>query len=164
MNDTLRYAKSDPIFRKYLHGTLSFPFVYAFDENYVLPLSHDEVVHGKGAMLEKMPGDYLQKFRELRAIYTYMIAFPGKKLTFMGNEFAEDAEWSEGRALDWFLKERGTHAEFSRFVASLNRFYLTHPALYERDSEPAGTAVILQLSAFLQTTKKTRREGFVWQF
>lgn len=142
MNDTLRYAKSDPIFRKFLHGVLTFPFVYAFDENYILPFSHDEVVHGKCSLLEKMPGDYLQKFRELKAFYTYMIAFPGKKLTFMGNEFAEDSEWSESRALDWFLKERAIHAEFSRFVSELNRFYLEHPALYEKDSEPSGTVFI----------------------
>ena len=142
MNDMLRYMKEDPLYRKHLHGVLTFPFIYAYDENYVLPFSHDEVVHGKGSMLGKMPGDYLQRFRELRALYTYMIAFPGKKLSFMGNEFAEEREWQEREALDWFSKGRDVHAEFSRFIASLNRFYLEHPPLYERDSDPAGTVMI----------------------
>lgn len=142
MNDTLRYMQTDPLFRKHVHGTLTFPFVYAFAENYVLPFSHDEVVHLKASMIGKMPGEYEQKFANLRALYTYMIAFPGKKLSFMGNEFAQFSEWNEGHELDWFLKEYETHERMSEFVSALNRLYLDTPALYERDTDEGGFALI----------------------
>ena len=144
MNDTLRYMKTDPLFRKHEHGLLTFPFVYAHAENYVLPLSHDEVVHLKASMIGKMPGEYEQKFANLRALYAYMIAFPGKKLSFMGNEIAQFTEWNEAKELDWFLLEYEAHAELKDFVRALNRFYLDTPALYECDTSPEG---LLLLSA-----------------
>lgn len=142
MNDTLRYMQTDPLFRRYSHGLLTFPFMYAFAENYVLPFSHDEVVHKKASMIGKMPGDYGQKFANLRALYAYQFAFPGKKLNFMGNEFAQFAEWSEQRELDWFLKDYDMHQKMSDFMAALHRFYKETPALYENDTTPLGLAVI----------------------
>ncbi len=142
MHDTLRYMKEDPLFRKHHHGSLTFPFMYAFTENYILPFSHDEAVHLKGSMINKMPGEYEQRFAELRALYGYMMAFPGKKLNFMGSEFAQFSEWNESGSLDWFLKRFPKHKEMSEFVRALNGFYLDTPALYEKDTSPDGLSFI----------------------
>jgi 1,4-alpha-glucan branching enzyme len=146
MHDTLDYFEEDPFHRLRHHHLLTFPIWYAFNERYVLPLSHDEVVHLKKALLTKMPGDDWQRFANLRALYGYMLAHPGKKLLFMGGEFGQWAEWSEQRSLDWHLLEwsgpGGTHAPLHRGVrrclADLNRLYAHTPALHELDSQPRG--------------------------
>ncbi|MEN3111220.1 1,4-alpha-glucan branching protein GlgB [Uliginosibacterium paludis] len=142
MNDTLRYMARDPIHRKYHHGELSFGLMYAFSENFVLPISHDEVVHGKGSMLAKMPGDRWQQFANLRAYYGFMWGHPGKKLLFMGCEFAQNDEWKADHSLDWHLldsdPEAGLHAGVQRLVRDLNHFYRGCPALWQRDFTPEG--------------------------
>ncbi|MDH4178127.1 MAG: 1,4-alpha-glucan branching protein GlgB, partial [Thermoleophilia bacterium] len=138
MHDTLAYFARDPIHRRFHHQELTFSLVYAFSENFVLPLSHDEVVHGKGSLLQKMPGDRWQRFANLRALYGYMWAHPGKKLLFMGGELAQEAEWSEERPLDWGLLDQAEHAGVQRLVRDLNRVYRSEPALWEVDFEPAG--------------------------
>ena len=120
MHDTLAYFQHDPIYRRYHHHELTFSLVYAFTENFILPLSHDEVVHGKGSLLTKMPGDRWQKLANLRSLYAYMWAHPGKKLLFMGQEFAQEAEWSESRSLDWHLLENPEHAGIQSLVRDLN--------------------------------------------
>ncbi len=133
MHDTLEYFGYDPIYRAYHHHELTFSLVYAFSENFILPLSHDEVVHGKGSMLEKMAGDRWQKLANLRALYAYMWAHPGKKLLFMGNEIAQEAEWNYEQSLDWHLLERAEHAGIQSLVRDLNGVLREEPALYERD-------------------------------
>jgi 1,4-alpha-glucan branching enzyme len=138
MHDTLDYFQRDPVHRSYHHHQLTFALVYAFSENFVLPLSHDEVVHGKGSLVSKMPGDRWQKFANLRALYGYMWAHPGKKLLFMGGELAQEAEWSEERSLDWHLLEQADHAGVQSLVRDLNRVYRSRPALWEVDFEPSG--------------------------
>lgn len=138
MNDTLRYMKEDPIHRKWHHAALSFGLVYAFDENFLLPLSHDEVVHGKGSLLQKMPGDDWQRFANLRAYLGFMWGHPGKKLLFMGQEFAQDHEWNHERALPWALLDQPRHAGVQRLVQDLNRLYREEPALHRLDGEAAG--------------------------
>ncbi len=138
MNDTLRYMSREPIHRRFHHNDLTFGFLYAFSENFILPISHDEVVHGKGSMLSKMPGDDWQQFANLRAYYGYMWGHPGKKLLFMGQEFAQREEWSESRALDWFLLEAGMHEGVRRLISDLNKAYRKYPALHARDCEPEG--------------------------
>jgi 1,4-alpha-glucan branching enzyme len=138
MHDTLDYFQRDPIYRRYHHHQLTFALMYAFSENFVLPLSHDEVVHGKGSLLSKMPGDRWQKFANLRALYGYMWAHPGKKLLFMGGEIGQEAEWSEERSVDWHLLEQTDHAGVQSLVRDLNRIYKEHPALWEVDFEPSG--------------------------
>jgi len=138
MHDTLQYMARDPIHRGYHHGEMTFGLVYAFTENFVLPLSHDEVVHGKGSMLAKMPGDRWQQFANLRAYYGFMWGHPGKKLLFMGCEFAQAAEWNHDRSLDWHLLEDAHHAGVQSLVRDLNRLYKSHPALYEQDFSGAG--------------------------
>ena len=121
MHDTLGYFQQDPIYRRYHHHELTFSLMYAFSENFILPLSHDEVVHGKGSLYAKMPGDRWQKLANLRALYAYMWAHPGKKLLFMGCEFAQEAEWSHERSLDWHLLETPEHAGIQALVRDLNR-------------------------------------------
>jgi len=138
MNDTLVYMSKDPVYRKYAHGALTFSLIYAFNENFMLPLSHDEVVHGKGSLLDKMPGDVWQKFANLRLLYGYMFAHPGKKLHFMGNEIAQWAEWNHDRSLDWHLLRWRDHAGVRRLMGDLNRVYKSEPALHEVDFDWQG--------------------------
>jgi 1,4-alpha-glucan branching enzyme len=138
MHDTLRYFQQDPIYRRYHHHELTFSLMYAFSEHFILPLSHDEVVHGKGSLYGKMPGDRWQKLANLRALYAYMWAHPGKKLLFMGGELAQEQEWSHERSLDWHLLEQPDHAGIQRLVRDLNRCYRDEPALWELDSDPTG--------------------------
>jgi 1,4-alpha-glucan branching enzyme len=138
MNDTLRYMQREPIHRRFHHHDLTFGLLYAFSENFTLPLSHDEVVHGKGSLLTKMPGDDWQKFANLRAYYAFMWGYPGKKLLFMGQEFAQREEWSEAQALDWWLLDAQSHEGVRRLVSDLNTVYRELPALHGRDCEPEG--------------------------
>lgn len=132
MHDTLDYFKEDPINRRYHHHKLTFATVYAYHENFMLPLSHDEVVHGKKSLLYKMPGDEWQKFANLRALYLYMFTLTGTKLLFMGDEFAQTAEWNENKSLDWHLLDYSPHKGMLRFVTALNRVYKSQPALYQK--------------------------------
>jgi 1,4-alpha-glucan branching enzyme len=138
MHDTLKYFQQDSVYRRYHHHELTFSLLYAFSENYILPLSHDEVVHGKGSLIGKMTGDRWQRFANLRALYAYMWAHPGKKLLFMGSEFAQEWEWSHERSLDWHLLEQPEHSGIQALVRDLNRAYRDEPALWEVDSEPSG--------------------------
>ena len=138
MHDTLRYMERDPVHRTHHHDDITFGLLYAFTENFVLPLSHDEVVHGKGSLLTKMSGDDWQKFANLRAYYALMWGYPGKKLLFMGQEFAQRREWSEAGPLDWDLLDAPAHAGVRRLVRDLNRLYREKPALHARDCESEG--------------------------
>lgn len=138
MHDILAYMGQDPVHRKSQHNRLTFSMLYAYHENFVLPFSHDEVVHLKRSMLEKMPGDDWQKFANLRLLYTYMYAHPGKKLMFMGNEIAQRSEWNHDRSLDWHLLEHGAHRGVQRLVADLNRLYRDRSALHRGDFEDRG--------------------------
>ena len=140
MHDTLDYMAKDPIHRRFHHDRLTFGLLYAFSENFILPLSHDEVVHGKGSLLTRMPGDRWQQFANLRAYYGFMWTHPGKKLLFMGGEFAQVREWSHQRSLDWHLLDQPEHAGMQRLVRDLNTLYRALPALHEKDCEPAGFA------------------------
>ncbi len=133
MHDILEYMHEDPIHRRYHHNSLTFSLLYAFTENFILPLSHDEVVHGKGALLSKMPGDMWQQFANLRALYAYMFAHPGKKLLFMGGEFGQWNEWNDGQSLDWILLDFDTHRGLQKCVRDLNKLYVGEPALHEID-------------------------------
>jgi 1,4-alpha-glucan branching enzyme len=142
MNDTLEYIKKDPIYRRYDHWHLTFSLIYAFTENFILPFSHDEVVHGKGSMFEKIPGDDWQRAATLRTLYGLMYAHPGKKLMFMGMEFAQGREWNYDNSLDWHLLEFPMHLGMKRFMQDLNRTYRSEPALHEVDFDPAGFAWI----------------------
>lgn len=138
MNDTLTYFSMDPYFRQFHHNKLTFPMVYAFSEKHLLPFSHDEVVHGKKSLLEKMPGDYQDKFSQLKALFVYQYTQPGKKLLFMGDEFAQFIEWNEWQALDWHLLEYESHRSIQDFVREMNRIYRSTPALYEIDQSWEG--------------------------
>lgn len=138
MNDSLRYIQEDPVHRRWHHDKITFSLVYAFSENFVLPISHDEVVHGKGSMLAKMPGDDWQQFANLRAYYGFMWGHPGKKLLFMGQEFAQPGEWNHDAPLPWALLDDPRHAGVQRLVADLNRIYRELPALHRLDCEAAG--------------------------
>jgi len=138
MHDTLKYFQTDPLFRGGNHNALTFGLLYAWSENFILPFSHDEVVHMKGALVNKMPGDELQKFANLRALYGYMWAHPGKKLLFMGGEFGQWREWTEEESLDWHLLETPTHKGVLALIKDLNKLYQKHGALWEADSDPAG--------------------------
>jgi 1,4-alpha-glucan branching enzyme len=138
MHDTLSYMAKDPVFRRYYHSTLTFRMLYAFTEQFVLPLSHDEVVYGKGSLLGKMPGDDWQKFANLRLLFGYMYAQPGKKLLFMGGEFGQWREWHHDRSLDWHLLDTAPHRLLQRWMEDVNRAYRTYPALHVNDCNPAG--------------------------
>ena len=138
MNDTLRYISKDPIHRKWHHGDILFGLHYAFSENFILPLSHDEVVHGKRSILGRMPGDDWQRFANLRAYYSFMFAHPGKKLLFMGSEFAQMREWNHDQSLDWHLLQYKNHAGIQALIRDLNRLYRTVPALHQMDCDSAG--------------------------
>ncbi len=138
MNDTLDYFKRDPIHRRFHHHQLTFGLHYAFSENFILPISHDEVVHGKGSMIQKMPGDWWEKCANLRAYYGFMWTHPGKKLLFMGCEFAQPTEWNHDSQIDWDAAQRDDHAGIQRLVRDLNHLYRDTPALHARDCEPEG--------------------------
>jgi 1,4-alpha-glucan branching enzyme len=138
MHDTLKYFQQDPLLRKYHQGRLTFSLIYAFTENFVLPLSHDEVVHGKGALIGKMPGDEWQQFASLRLLFGYMWTHPGKKLLFMGGEFGQRREWSHEESLEWHVLQYPLHAGVQRWVRDLNRFYRATSALHELDFSEAG--------------------------
>jgi 1,4-alpha-glucan branching enzyme len=138
MNDSLRYMAKDPIYRSHHHGEMTFSLVYAFSENYVLPISHDEVVHGKGSLLRKMPGDRWQQLANLRAFLAYMWAHPGKQLLFMGAEFGQESEWAEARELDWWLMDHSEHRGVHSLVRDLNTAYVGSPALWSADASPEG--------------------------
>jgi 1,4-alpha-glucan branching enzyme len=138
MHDTLRYFAEDPINRRYHHNDLTFSLMYAFSENFILPLSHDEVVHGKGSLYQRMAGDHWQKLANLRALYAYMWSHPGKKLLFMGDELAQPEEWSDEGSIAWHLLERRDHAGVQALVRDLNHRYRDEPALWELDSQPEG--------------------------
>ncbi|MDE0573900.1 1,4-alpha-glucan branching protein GlgB [Demequina sp. B12] len=138
MNDTLRYLKEEPVNRSYHHHTATFSLMYAFSEQFMLPLSHDEVVHGKGSLYQRMPGDHWKKIAGVRALLAYQWAHPGKQLLFMGCEFGQEAEWSEGRSLDWWHLEDPLNAGVKDLVRDLNALYAQTPALWERDSDPQG--------------------------
>lgn len=142
MHDTLRYMSKDPVHRRYHHHDLTFGMLYAFQENFVLPLSHDEVVHGKGSILGRMPGDRWQRFANLRAYYAFLFAHPGKKLLFMGAEFAQEREWNADDSLDWHLLEDPLHQGVSHCLRALNTLYRQHPALHDMDCDPHGFAWI----------------------
>jgi alpha-1,4-glucan:alpha-1,4-glucan 6-glycosyltransferase len=138
MHDTLAYLAHEPVFRQYHHHQMTFSLMYAYSENFVLPLSHDEVVHGKGSLLGKMPGDEWQRFANLRALLAFMWAHPGKQLLFMGGEFGQGSEWSEQRGLDWWVLDFDFHQGVQRLVGDLNRRYAETPALYTQDHTPDG--------------------------
>lgn len=138
MHDTLEYISKDPVHRKYHHDRLTFGLLYAFNENFVLPLSHDEVVHGKGSLIGKMPGDRWQKFANLRSYYAFMYGHPGKQLLFMGAEIAQEREWNHDTSLDWHLLEDPMHRGIRQLVRDLNTLYRSEPALYQKDFDPAG--------------------------
>ncbi len=159
MHDTLDYFAADPIYRQWRHNLLTFGLMYIFTENFLLPLSHDEVVHGKGSLLTRMAGDDWQKFANLRALYGWMWAHPGKKLLFMGGEFAQRAEWNHDRSLDWHLLGAPAHAGVQRLVRDLNRIYREEPALFELDGDPAGFQWVQVHSADVNVLAFVRRSG-----
>jgi 1,4-alpha-glucan branching enzyme len=133
MHDTLSYMSKDPIYRHYHHDLLTFGLIYAFTENFILPFSHDEVVHGKRSILDRMPGDAWQRFASVRLLYTFMFAYPGRKLLFQGCEFAQGREWNFAAELDWYLLEREQHQGVQKLVADLNRLYRQETALHDLD-------------------------------
>jgi 1,4-alpha-glucan branching enzyme len=159
MNDTLRYLAEEPINRRYHHHEATFSLVYAFSEHFVLPISHDEVVHGKGSLLGKMPGDQWQQAAGVRALLAYQWSHPGKQLIFMGCEFGQSAEWAEGRSLDWHLLEYPVHAGISRLVTDLNRLYRDEPALWTLDTDPRGFEWIDSQDADHNVLSYLRRDG-----
>jgi 1,4-alpha-glucan branching enzyme len=154
MHDTLNYISKDPIHRKHHHGDILFGLQYAFSENFILPLSHDEVVHGKRSILGRMPGDHWQRFANLRAYYAFMFAHPGKKLMFMGGEFGQEREWNHDRALDWHLLDRPAHRGLQALVRDLNKVYRDTSALHELDCEAAGFEWVV--------TDDSGRNVFAW--
>ncbi|MGH8670941.1 MAG: 1,4-alpha-glucan branching protein GlgB, partial [Burkholderiales bacterium] len=164
MHDTLEYFAKDPLYRRHHHKNLNFGMLYAYSENFILPLSHDEVVHGKGALLSKMSGDTWQQFANLRALYAYMWARPGKKSLFMGGEIGQWREWNHDGSLDWNLLDYDSHRGIQSLVRDLNRIYRTEPALHEADCEPAGFAWLAANDAddnvisFLRTSPSSGRK------
>ena len=167
MHDTLQYIAKDPIYRKHHHGQILFGLHYAFFENFILPLSHDEVVHGKGSILGRMPGDDWQRFANLRAYYGFMFGHPGKKLLFMGSEFGQESEWRHDHSLDWHLLERPRHAGVQALIRDLNRLYRAVPALHELDCEEAGFEWLVMhdaergVFAWLRKGRETRERCLV---
>ncbi len=170
MNDMLRYISLDPLFRKHNHDSLTFSLVYAFSENYVLSISHDEVVHGKCSLISKMPGEYNDKFALLRAFYAYMMAYPGKKLLFMGQEFAQFIEWNYKKELDWVLLEYDMHKKMQDFVKTLNKFYKSNKSFFEEDTSWEGFKWIANddyeqsVISFYRSNKKTKKTVVVCNF
>ncbi|MEA2195705.1 MAG: 1,4-alpha-glucan branching enzyme, partial [Solirubrobacteraceae bacterium] len=138
MNDSLRYVEHEPIYRQYHHNEMTFSMVYAYSENYILPISHDEVVYGKGSVVGKMPGDRWQQLANVRTFFAFMWGHPGKQLLFMGSEFAQSSEWSDSQSLEWWLLDFAEHQGVQRLVTDLNRVYRDNPALYTQDTSPAG--------------------------
>ncbi len=167
MHDSLHYIAKDPAYRNYHHGDITFSMVYAFDENFVLPLSHDEVVHGKGSMLRKMPGDEWQQAANLRCYAGFMYGHPGKKLNFMGNELAQSKEWDHDSSLDWGLLRYEKHAGIQKLYRALNHLYTSTPALYEQDHQNAGFAWIdhqnseQSVISFVRTAKNGRQKVYI---
>ena len=159
MNDTLRYMQHEPIHRKYHHDELTFSLIYAFTENFVLPFSHDEVVHGKGSLLDQMPGDLWQRFANLRLLYGYMWAHPGKKLTFMGSEFGQWNEWNCNSSLQWDLLEWESHQGLQNYVAHLNNLYRQEPALHQVDFDPRW----IRVGRLPQSRRLHHRLSAAWQ-
>jgi len=159
MHDTLDYVARPPVYRSYHHHQMTFSMMYAYSENFVLPISHDEVVHGKGSLLRKMPGDRWQQLASVRAMLAFMWAHPGKQLLFMGCEFGQESEWSEGRSLDWWLLDNPDHRGVQSLVRDLNRVYRDAPALWERDTDPSGFAWIDANDAGNNTFSFLRRAG-----
>ena len=162
MHDSLSYVAENPMWRSHHHNELTFSFVYAFSENFMLPISHDEVVHGKGSLLNKMPGDQWQKLANVRAYLSYMWSHPGKQLLFMGSEFGQPSEWSESRGLDWWILDQPVHQGLQRLVSALNTVYRDEPALWELDNESAGTEWLtsspeLNVIGFLRTARDGSR-------
>jgi 1,4-alpha-glucan branching enzyme len=170
MHDTLLYLSKDPVYRKHQHDTITFRMLYAFDENFLLPLSHDEVVHGKGSLLSKMPGDDWQRFANLRLLYAYQFAQPGKKLLFMGGELAQTTEWNHESALDWGLLEHAPHEGVRRLVADVATLYRDEPALHELDTSPEGfewidaSDRVASVMSFLRKAPGSRPVLFVANF
>jgi 1,4-alpha-glucan branching enzyme len=142
MHDILTYIQKDPVYRRWEHQHLTFSMLYAFNENFILPFSHDEVVHGKGSLMDRVPGDAWQKAATLRTLYLFMYTHPGKKLLFMGLEFGQWAEWRHDVSLDWHLLDEPLHAGIQRCVTDLNHAYVGEPALHEVDFDPSGFAWI----------------------
>ncbi len=165
MNDTLKYMEMDPIYRKYHHELITFSFMYAFSENFILPLSHDEVVHGKKSLLNKMPGDEWQKFANLRLLYAYMMIHPGKKLLFMGNEFAQDLEWRFEYGLEWTLLTKEPNSKFKDYVKDLNHIYKNEKSMYEIDYHHSGFDFIdphnINQSVIVIMRKGKKKEDFI---
>ena len=160
MNDTLSYAQTDPVYRKYHHDKLTFSLTYAFSEKFVLPISHDEVVHGKKSFLDKMSGDYWQKFASARAFLAYMMTHPGKKLLFMGCEFGQFREWDYASGIEWFMLDYESHAKLQRYTAELNHFYLENPPLWECDdswTDFSGSTPTTGIRALFPTAGSTVR-------
>jgi len=138
MHDTLRYFQHEPVHRAFHQNELTFRMLYAYDENFILALSHDEVVHGKGSLVNKMPGDEWQQFANLRALYGYQYALPGKKSLFMGGEFGQRSEWSVDGELEWFVLDHDNHAGMQRWIEDLNALYTREASLFVADHEPSG--------------------------
>ncbi len=159
MHDTLRYMSHDAIHRQYHHNDLTFGLLYAFTENFILPFSHDEVVHGKQSMLYKQPGDDWQRFANLRLLYTYMFTFPGKKLLFMGNEIAQGREWNFDTSVEWYLLEYASHSGMLTLVSDLNKLYRSHPELHRHDFSHDGFEWIDSIASELSVLSYLRRDG-----
>ena len=159
MHDTLTYMGKDPVYRQYHHDQLTFGLLYSFNENFVLPLSHDEVVHGKGSLLNKMPGDEWQKFANLRLLYLYMFAYPGKKILFMGCEIAQHAEWNFDTQIDWPLLENPLHQGIQKLITDLNTFYKQTPELYKHEFQHQGFEWVDCLDANQSIISFKRRDG-----